>query len=73
MDDQTECLDVLLAIRPTDTMNLNQKVDAAVDAYLIKAGGSNKTAERQKLAIAFGNVCPTSKLTMRIKTRILHS
>jgi hypothetical protein len=71
MSDLTECLDELLAIKSTDTMDLNRKVDAAVDAYLIHASGSNKAAARQELAVAFGDASPNSKLGMRIKTRIL--
>jgi hypothetical protein len=69
----TEAAAELLAIESADTIDLNWSVDAAVDAFLMKAIASDEASARQKLATAFSYICPNSKLSMRIKIRILHS
>jgi hypothetical protein len=69
----TEAAAGLLAIKSADTIDLNWRVDAAVDTFLMRAVASDKASARQKLAAAFSCICLNSKLSMRIKIRILHS
>jgi hypothetical protein len=68
----TETAARLSAIRSADTIALNSQVDAAANGFLAEAAVSDEAVARQELARAFADVCTNSKLSMRIKTRILH-
>jgi hypothetical protein len=68
----TETATGLLAIKSADTVALSNRVDAAVNAFLAEAAVSDEAAARRELAAAFGYICPNSKLSIGIRSRILH-
>ncbi len=65
-----QCLSSLTALENSPDLNLDQRIDATVDRYLV-GFGTETAATRKKLAEAFDAKAPMTKTRERIKDRIM--